>query len=222
MQPAVQPVRTAATGGAADAILPSAMAGDLETIQAVLHGEVDRYAELVDRYQDQALRLAFSLLGHYEDARDVSQEAFVSAYQSLRGFRGRAKFSTWLYRIIINKCKDAYKRRARRPMVVANVGEPGPDPSGGYDLFVVDVDDPGADPSAHVSNRELSRSLSEAIGALPGKQRTAFVLHHVHGLSLEEVATVMRCRPGTVKSHVFRATEHLRSALAPWQESEGR
>lgn len=194
-------------------ILPSAMAGsDAETIQAVLDGDVDRFAELVDKYQEHSLKLAFSLLGNYEDAKDVSQEAFINAYRSLAHFRGGAKFATWLYRIVVNECKDVYKWRARQPVVVATVGEPEPELDGAC-LFV-DVEDPAASPRDQLENRELGRQLSTAIGKLPMKQRTAFLLHHVHGLPLEEVASVMRCRLGTVKSHVFRATVHLKEALA--------
>lgn len=200
-------------------ILPNEMAGsDADVIQAVLNGDIDRYAELVDRYQGQALKLAFSMLGNYEDARDASQEAFVSAYRALGRFRGGAKFPTWLYRIVVNECKDVYKRRARRPLASVQVGEPVPEEDGA--LFV-DVPDPTADPSDQLANRELGQLLSRAIGGLAMKQRTAFVLHHIHGLSLEDVAAVMRCRLGTVKSHLFRATEHLRGQLAPWLTKEG-
>ena len=193
---------------------------ETETIRAVLDGDVDRYAELVDRYQEPALRLAYSLLGNYEDAKDVSQEAFVNAYRSLGRFRGTAKFSTWLYRIVVNECKDAYKRRARQPAVVAGVGEPASDADDTGSLFVVDVEDPAANPGESATNRELSQRLSLAIGDLPMKQRTAFLLHHVHGLSLDETAAAMACRPGTVKSHIFRATESLRVQLAPWTSKE--
>ena len=202
-------------------ILPApTMAGtDAETIRAVLSGETDRYAELVDKYQAPAIRIAFSFLGNYEDARDVSQEAFISAYRSLGRFRAAAKFSTWLYRIVINECKDAYRRRARRPMVVARVGEAAGGASPEDGLFI-DAPDPGADPGAVSTNRELSLRLSASIGALPMQQRTAFLLHHVHGRSLEETASVMGCRVGTVKSHVFRATESLRDTLTPWLARE--
>ena len=215
-------VGPAGTPASWDVILPAPMAmvgSDADTIHAVLNGDVDRYAELVDKYQGPALRIAFSFLGHYEDARDVSQEAFVSAYRSLGRFRATAKFSTWLYRIVVNECKDAYRRRARQPMVVAGVGAPEVDEHMGGGLFV-DVADPGAGPGEQSVNRELSRRLSEAIGELPMKQRTAFLLHHVHGLPLEEAAAVMGCRVGTVKSHVFRATESLRAALTPWLARE--
>jgi len=193
---------------------------DAQAIQAVLQGDVDRFAELVDRYQDHALRVAFSFLGNHEDAKDVSQEAFIHAYRSLGQFRGGAKFSTWLYRIVVNLCKDACKRRARRPLVVAGVG--GTDAVSDEDIgLFVEVEDPAADPARQASRRELSRRLTDAIGALPMNQRSAFLLHHVHGLPLDEVAAIMQCRVGTVKSHVFRATQHLRVALDPWLMQEG-
>ena len=194
------------------------MAGrDAEVIQAVLRGHVERYAELVEWYHDQAIRVAFGFLGNYEDAKDVSQAAFLRAYQSLGRFRHTSKFSTWLYRIVINECKDTFKRRARQPLAVARVGE-GDDGDEGS-LFV-DVADPGADPADRASGRELSAQLSRAIGRLPMKQRTAFLLHHVHGHSLQEAAAVMGCRLGTVKAHVFRATASLRKQLGPWLTQE--
>jgi RNA polymerase sigma-70 factor (ECF subfamily) len=196
------------------------MPGDEEAVvRAVLNGAVDRYAELVERYQEMALRVALSLLGNVEDAKDVSQEAFVHAYRSLRRFRQGSRFSTWLYRIVVNACKDAHRRRARRPLVVAGVGQPDPQADDEH-LFVVDVEDPTADPGEQASNRELSGHISRAIQELPMKQRIAFAMHHLDGLTLEEVASVMRCRVGTVKVHVFRATARLRVRLGSWTAQE--
>jgi RNA polymerase sigma-70 factor (ECF subfamily) len=195
-------------------------ASDAQVIAAVLDGAIDRYAELVEKYQDQAIRLAFSLLGDYEDAREVSQEAFVAAYRALGRFRGEAKFSTWLHRIVVNGCKDAWRRQRRRPSIAATIASQPPSDAGDQGLFV-DVDDPVAGPREQLANRELSRRISDGIQGLPMKQRAAFLLHHVEGLPLEEVARVMRCRIGTVKSHVFRATMRLRQELAPWAAREG-
>ncbi len=192
---------------------------DADTIRAVRAGDVDRYAELVDRYQDRAIRLAFSFVGNFEDARDVAQEAFLSAYRSLGRFRGAARFSTWLYRIIINRCKDVHRARARHPVVPALLGGAGDDPVDGDGIFV-DAPDPRPGPGEHAVNRELSGRLTEAIGELSMKQRTAFLLHHVHGLSVEEAAGIMGCRVGTVKSHLFRATSSLRARLTPWLTQE--
>lgn len=191
---------------------------DEEAIHAVLAGDIDRYAELVDRYQALALRLAYQMLGNAEDAKDASQEAFVSAYRSLRRFRRGSTFSTWLFRIVVNTCKDVYRRRARRPRTVASVGDEVQD--NGASWFV-DTEDLVGDPSRQLEQRELGCRLTGAIGALPMKQRTAFVLHHLHGLKLEEVAAVMRCRVGTVKTHIFRANGQLRQQLGPWLAQEG-
>ncbi len=189
------------------------MAGsDHEIIAAVLRGDLERYAELVERYHRQALRLAFSLLGNHADAEDVSQDAFVSAYRALARFRGQAQFSTWLFRIIINKCKDHFRSRHRQPVMVA-IGEPDPERDG--HLFI-DVEDPAAGPSDRAGSREMVARLSTAIEALPMRQRAAFTLHHLHGLPLPEVAAVLGCRQGTVKAHIFRATSQLRRALSPW------
>ena len=206
--------RTAIREVAWDVILPIDMADrDAETIQAVLNGEIDRYAELVDRYQGNAIRLAFTLLGNHEDAKDASQEAFVSAYRALRRFRQSAKFSTWLYRIVVNACRDMQRRSSRQPMAAVRVGSP--DPEADAESLFIDVEDPASPPSDQASQRELGKRLSTAIGRLPMKQRMAFVLHHLQGLPLEEVAGVMRCRLGTVKSHVFRANEHMQRELGP-------
>ena len=217
----LSPAKTAGSRATWSVILPSAMAEpDADVIQAVLDGENDRYAELVERYQDFALRLALGLLGNDEDARDAAQEAFISAYRSLSTFRARAKFSTWLYRIVINECKDVYRRRARQPMIVARAGGPEPELSG--EEYWIDVEDPSADPTRRAANHELARHLQQAMTRLPPKQRTAFVLHHLQGLPLEDVAAIMNCRAGTVKAHIFRATTTLRTALQPWLPKEDR
>jgi len=186
------------------------MATDPEVIDAVLGGDVERYAELVSRYQLAAWKLAYSFVGNFEDAKELSQNGFAKAYQHLRTFRRRAKFSTWLYRIIVNECKDFFKRTARRPRTVSL----SPDPDA-EDPVVFDVADPSGDPSDTMANLELARQLQAAINALSGNQRAAFVLHHVDGLSLDEVSEIMCCRVGTVKAHLFRACQQLRARLGP-------
>jgi RNA polymerase sigma-70 factor (ECF subfamily) len=202
-------------------ILPVEMdARDAAAIQAVLAGDVERFAELVDRHQAAALRVAVSLLGNYEEARDACQEAFVSAYRALARFRGGAAFSTWLYRIVVNECRDVLRRRARQPAVAA-LGN-GAEEAAADGALVFDLEDPGAGPVALAANRELAQRLGGAMARLPQQQRTAFVLHHVHGLTLAEAAAVMRCRVGTVKAHVFRATQHLHELLHPWLTEEDR
>jgi RNA polymerase sigma-70 factor (ECF subfamily) len=212
--PALRVGKNAAKAAGWSVILPGAMADDdADVIRSVLDGDVDRYAALVEKYQAQALRIAFSLLGNAEDARDASQDAFVNAYRSLPTFRGRARFSTWLYRIVVNACTDLHRRRARQPSAAGLPGD------GGEDALFEAVDH-GVSPQEALSQRETSRRLGAAIKQLPPQQRTAFVLHYVHGLPLADVAEVMACRVGTVKSHVFRAAGSLRAQLNGWMTQE--
>ncbi len=210
---AVPPLVTSSGGGT-----PAASADRMDVrreravIGAVLGGDVDGYAELVDAYQGLALRVAFSLLGNDEEAKEASQEAFVRAYRSLKRFRGRSRFSTWLCRIVVNECSDRWRRRSRRPEVAIGIGA---DDSGSDGLFEC-VADAAGDPSDQLARQELARDIGVAIAALPRQQRTAFLLHHVHGVPIGEVAVIMRCRGGTVKAHLFRATRHLQRRLAAW------
>ena len=178
-------------------------------IQRVLGGEVEAYAMLVRRHERAAVQVAYSFVGNFEDARELSQNGFVKAYRALGRFHQRAKFSTWLYRIIANECKDFFRAKARRPKLV-HWSSGSEDDEG----VVFEVEDPRADPRQALAQRELARQLQSAIETLAGKQREAFVLRHLNGLPLGEVAEMMGCRPGTVKAHLFRACERLRARLA--------
>ncbi len=185
-------------------------ADETEIIGAVLQGEKERYGELVSKYQLAAWKLAYSFVGDWEEAKDLSQNGFVKAYRHLRSFRGGARFSTWLYRIIANECKDFLRRRGRQPELLILSGCAGDDEG----EPALDLPDPGAGPRQAAQDRELACKLDRAIGRLPMNQRAAFSLHHLNGLPLEEVSRVMGCREGTVKSHLFRAAQSLRRVLA--------
>ena len=188
---------------------------DLEIIEAVLQGDRERYGELVSRYQLAAWKLAYSFVGNMEEAKDISQNGFVKAYHHLRQFRKDAKFSTWLYRIIANECKDFLRQQGRQPELVSLSEDPVAD-----DPLPFDLPDPALDPRQTAHNRELAGRLAQAIGRLPMKQKSAFVLHHLNGLPLQEISQVMGCRLGTVKVHLFRATETLRISIEPFLSTE--
>lgn len=193
------------------------MASDAEVIEAVLQGDVERYGELVQRYQLAAWKLAISFVGNVEDAKELAQNGFVQAYRRLHQFRREAKFSTWLYRIIANECKDFHRARARRPEMVSlsiDIAE--------EDSIPFELEDPGEDPRDALQARELAVRIARALERLPMTQRTAFILHHLNGLLLEEVAEVMGCRVGTVKVHLFRATQSLREIVGPLIKTEVR
>ncbi len=192
-----------------DGTLCPDMADDAEVIEAVLRGESDRYGELVDRYQLAAWKLAYGLVGNFEDAKELSQNGFVKAYRHLRQFRGKSRFSTWLYRIIVNECKDFFKSKTRQPLLVSlSCGDPETD-----EPILFETADPAGDPRDVMENKEMAKKISRAIQMLPLKQRAAFVLCRLNGLSLAEAAGTMGVRLGTVKAHLFRAMENLRENI---------
>ena len=190
---------------------------DLEVVEAVLQGDTNRYGELVSRYQLAAWKLAYSLVGNMEEAKDLSQNGFVKAYRHLRGFRRGSKFSTWLYRIIANECKDFLRQKGRQPPFISISTNAEAD-----DSSIFDPPDTAKNPRDVAHNRELAKRLARAIGRLPMKQQMAFVLHHLNGLPLQEVAQVMGCRLGTVKAHLFRAAESLRFSIGTLLTEEVR
>ena len=192
------------------------MLTDPEIIEAVLQGDADRYGELVSRYQLAAWKLAYSFVDDWEEAKDLSQNGFVKAYRHLARFRGESKFSTWLYRIVVNECKDFLRRRGRRPETVPFCGSA----EDSEDHRQIDAADPRAGPREEAHQRDLSGKLSRAICMLPMKQRSVFILRHLQGLPLEEVARVMGCRIGTAKTHLFRASESLRLRMEPFLNLE--
>ena len=188
------------------------MASDPEVIDAVLRGEIGRYGELVERYQRPCWQLAYGLVGNLEDAKDLAQNGFVKAYRNLARFRSEAEFSTWLYRIIVNECKDFLRCKSRQPALLPLHSANSED----HDPILFDVADPAGDPCDFFQARELAQRISRAIRELPMKQKTAFLLHHLQGLTLGELAQAMGCRIGTVKSHLFRATEAIRLKVEPY------
>jgi RNA polymerase sigma-70 factor (ECF subfamily) len=171
-------------------------------------GNSAAYAELTGRYQDRIFTLVLGQIQSREDAIDVTQEVFVRAHTKLESFREDALFYTWLYRIALNACIDFRRRRGRVP-------EP----------FSLDADlrtEMGYEPSddrAHnnpalaLENKELGRYLRECIQALPEVLRMAVILHDVEGLPQKEIARIMRCPLGTVKSRIQRGRYELREKL---------
>lgn len=185
-------------------------------------GQGSRWAaeQLIRRYQDRAFAVAFRMSGGDEDrARDAAQDAFVKALGRIDRFRGQSSFYTWFYRILVNTCLDARKRKRRwsRLLSVGNrlLGKEGSDAP-----ILEDIPDPAAsaDPLETLEARELRRNLYRVLDRLPDRQRTAFELKIFEEMKLSEIAQVMKLEIGTVKSHLFRATSAVRTALADWVE----
>jgi RNA polymerase sigma-70 factor (ECF subfamily) len=178
-------------------------------------GDTRAYGELVRRYQDRVFTLIFGLIQNHDDALDLTQDVFVRAHGSLKHFREEAVFYTWIYRIALNACIDFNRRKKRYP-------EP-------CSLSDEDLIEGGYEPSDHrplnqpelaLENRELGRLLRKSIERLPEPQRIAVVLHDIEGLQHKEIAALLGCPVGTVKSRIQRGRSELRIMLLPFVECE--
>ncbi len=174
------------------------MRTDQELMCAVAAGDMDAFEELVLRYQDGALRVAFRLLWNEEDASDAAQEAFLRILESARRYRPVASFRTYLYRILTRVCVDHLRRRTRREHV------------GTWGLA-----DSGSDaPLEVLERREQAERVQAAIAALPLRQRIALVLKHYEGMSYDEIARAMGTSRRAVDSMLSRARQALKTRLS--------
>jgi RNA polymerase sigma-70 factor (ECF subfamily) len=165
-------------------------------IAAAAGGAGDAFAALVERYERAVYHLALRTLRDVEDAKDAAQETWVKAYRALGGFRPGARFSTWILTICYRVCCDRLAQRRRRS-----------------DADVPDLADPGAGPERAYELADDAARLRRAVDALPEKYRVAITLFHLEGNHYEEIAAILGLPLGTVKTHLFRAKELLRTML---------
>lgn len=175
-------------------------------VRAAQGGDVEAFNCLVEHYQALAFNVAYRTLGDREEAADATQEAFLSAFRAVRGFRGGGSFRAWLLRIVVNACYDArrHSRRHRAASMEAladEVGEPGW------------ADPQAADPEQEAIGHETRAIVEAALAELPEDQRIAITLVDVQGLSYEEAAQAMACPVGTVRSRLARGRVRVRDAL---------
>ena len=174
---------------------------DAYLVRRAQEGYVNAYADLVNRYDGLAYRVALRLLGNHHDAEDVAQEALVTAWQQLPGFRGNSSFPTWLYQIVT--------RRALNRITRTRVAE-------SLDLLG-DVSDTGEGPGQQAERDLTVDAVTAAVTALPPPQRVAIVLHHFEGLSNAEIALITGSSIPAVRSHLFRGRRTLTKTLAEWR-----
>ena len=165
---------------------------------------------LVARWQGRAYRLAWSILRDVEDARDLSQEAFVRLYETAGSFQGRARFSTWFYRILVNLCLDHRRRRSgwRRLLVADPAGEDEPETS-----LVERQPGETRDPGDVLAREQMLTRLWHAVHGLSPQQRAAILLQAQEDLSTAEIAEVLKCSEATVRVHLHRAVTTLRTRI---------
>ena len=178
---------------------------DEELVARSASGDQNSFNQLVVRWQRPIYTLAYRVIGREDDARDVCQETFLRAFRGIKGFNGQAKFSSWLYRIALNLCRD-WIRRERRSRLA-------PVPEGVDLADLAPVEDRGDSVEDLVGRRELSGQVVRAMAVLPREQRTAIVLKEYHGLTFQEIADLQGCPLSTVKTRVYQGLNHLRLEL---------
>lgn len=184
-------------------------AEDAAMVQAVRDGEVGAYRGLVEKYQQRVYTIIFGVLRNQEDARDLTQDAFVKAYNSLDGFRLESSFFTWLYRIAMNLAIDATRRKKRRPTSSFDEEVATREADGGIAETHHDLN-----PRRELERKELYGRIMDAIDTLPDDQKQVILLREVDGLSYKEIAEVLDVAEGTVMSRLFYARKKLQKLLA--------
>jgi RNA polymerase sigma-70 factor (ECF subfamily) len=189
------------------------MSADADTllVRKAQEGSRAAFDMLVIKYQRRVERLLARSVRDPADVADLCQETFLAVYRALPAFRGDSAFYTWVYRIAIN----AAKRHLSRQRPVESLD----DDDGTFDTGAAPSDH--ATPEALLASRQLARSLDEAVEALADDQRRALLLREVDGLSYEEIADLMDCPPGTVRSRIFRAREAVAARLRPLLSAGG-
>jgi len=193
-------------------VQPSPMSdtNELSLIRRAQEGDRSAFDALVRLYDKNVLRLALQVVGSPEEARDLYQEAFLKVYRSIRHFRQEAKFSTWLYRVVMNVCLDYLRQQKTRKEV------PAPQPDEGEPEFMQTVPDerPTLNPERATHSKEINRRIQGALEVLNPRERMVFELKHYQGLKLRAIGVICNTSEQTVKNCLFRATQKLRTELA--------
>jgi len=187
---------------------PTGEVDDLDLVRRSRGGDLEAYDELVHRYQGRIYALTYNMTSSSSDADDLVQEVFVKAYRSLARFKGKSSFYTWIYRTAVNHTINFLRKRGRRAMLSLD------------DLDGTVERDPdyvalssGSGPFRMASLAELHEKLNTALQGLSEKHRAVVVLHDIQGIPHDEIARMLKCSSGTIRSRLFYARKQLQSAL---------
>ena len=170
---------------------------DHKLVSRAKQGNSLAFGELVEKYQDQILRLAYDYSGDYESAKDLAQNIFLKVFMNIASFSGQARFSTWLYRVAVNTCLDQ-KRQTKKKVL---------------SLFGLRKEDPGFVENVKENSGYTTDLLEKQIDSLPDNQRTAVILRYYHGKNVDDISGIMEISPTTVRTHLSRGIEKLKKSL---------
>lgn len=185
---------------------------DADLIRQVCAGDAASFGPLVTKYQDRVYNACWRICGHAEDARDLTQEAFIKAYESMDSFAGQSGFYTWLFRIAVN-LSISHRRKTSRRMTVPLAREPDPWSINRQAAGLIGARGGDGDPAHHAGQAETHAQVVAALNELDVDQRAVVVLKDIEGLDYEQIATILSVPKGTVKSRIHRARMALREKL---------
>jgi len=184
---------------------------DSQLVSSCQKGEIDAFEALVEKYQKKMLNVAYRMIGDYDEACEVVQDAFLSAYRAIKKFRGEARFSTWLYSIVLNLSKNRMKQlRTRGAREVYSIDARAETEEGSRRM---DPPDPGPSVPEQIEKREVNARVQGCISGLDSEYRAVLVLRDIQGFSYEEIRDILKIPDGTVKSRLFRARDALKECL---------
>ena len=191
---------------------------DALLVQRAVQGDQHAYELLVIKYQRRIERLIARMVRDVDAVEDIAQETFIRAWRALPKFRGEAQFYTWLYRIAVNTAKKALMERKRDPLVSEHAFKSADDENETSrtenELTTSET------PEALLASKEIAAAVNSAMDALPAELRQAISLREIEGLSYEEIAEMMNCPIGTVRSRIFRAREAISARVKPMLENQ--
>lgn len=175
-------------------------------IEKSINGDMKSFELLIDRYMQYAYNIAYRMMGNEEDAKDMSQEAMIKAYRNIKKFERKSQFSTWLYRIVMNTCKDELRKRKEETLSM--------DELIGEGITRLDsLQDDTSNPVIAYEELEVREEIHQAIGALKEEYKAVVILKDMMGYSYEEIGQILQIPIGTVRSRLSRSRLQLRSAL---------
>ena len=180
-----------------------------EMILKAQEGDMFAFRALVDLYKEQAVRIAYSITGNLADAQDVAQDAFIRVYRKIGAFNFNSQFSTWIYRIVVNLCRDFLRKKNRSRLVLNDNGQSRP-----VEERIKDERTP--DPAKKLLIKELKAKIDNALILLPEKQQIVFSLKYKKDMKIREIAELMGISVSTVKMHLFRATDKMQKKLGSY------
>jgi RNA polymerase sigma-70 factor (ECF subfamily) len=185
---------------------------DIELVNRVKSGDTAAFDFLVIKYQRRVIRLLSRIVRDPAEVEDIAQESFLKAYRAIEQFRGDSAFYTWLYRIAVNTAKNYLFSRGRRPIPISDLNTNSED---GESFDLQAVSDTSETPEGVMLGMQIAEAVNRAVEKLPKELSMAVSLREMDGLSYEEIAEVMNCPIGTVRSRIFRAREAISEELRP-------